>query len=75
MKRRRILLGEKYRKRVAFVRNGMLITDNLYRLQRFPGLKDFVAVVECQSKHGNESSQHGSSFMFNESLEMLVGDF
>jgi hypothetical protein len=49
-----ILLGEQYPKKVAFVRNGMLITDNLYRLQRFPGMKNFVSVVECQSSSGNE---------------------
>ena len=49
-----ILLGDEYPKKVAFIRNGMLITDNLYRLQRFPGMKNFVAVVECKSSEGNE---------------------
>ena len=49
-----ILLGDEYPKKVAFIRNGMLITDNLHRLQRFPGMKNFVAVVECKSSDGNE---------------------
>ena len=49
-----ILIGEEFPKRVAFVRNGMLITDTLYRLQRFPGMKNFVSVVECQNKLGNQ---------------------
>lgn len=49
-----ILLGEQYPKKVAFIRNGMLITDNLHRLQRFPGMKNFVAVVDCKNKTGSE---------------------
>jgi hypothetical protein len=49
-----ILIGDNYPKKVAFIRNGMLITDHLYRLQRFPGMKNFVAVVQCQSIVGNE---------------------
>jgi hypothetical protein len=49
-----ILLGEEFPKRIAFIRNGMLITDSLSRLERFPGLKNFVAVIECQNKKGNE---------------------
>lgn len=49
-----ILLGDDYPRKVAFIRNGMLITHNLYRLQRFPGMKNFVAVVECKSSTGNE---------------------
>ena len=49
-----ILLGDGYPRKVAFIRNGMLITDNLYRLQKFPGMKDFVAVVECNSTSGNK---------------------
>lgn len=48
-----ILLGEGYRRKVAFIRNGMLITDNLHGLRRFPGMKPFVAVVQCQSTAGN----------------------
>ena len=48
-----ILLGEDLPRKVAFIRNGMLITDNLYRLQRFPGMKNFVAVVECTNSEGN----------------------
>ena len=49
-----ILLGDHYPKKVAFIRNGMLITDKLYGLQRFPGMKNFVAVVQCQNQEGNE---------------------
>lgn len=53
-----ILIGEEYPKKVAFVRNGMLITDNLYGLQRFSGMKNFVAVVQCQNAAGNELLSH-----------------
>ncbi|RMF17376.1 MAG: hypothetical protein D6761_04380 [Candidatus Dadabacteria bacterium] len=46
----RILVAEGLPKRVGFVRNGMLITDNLehfgHRLARFPGSRDFVMLVE-----------------------------
>ena len=48
-----ILLGDHFERKVAFIRNGMLITDNLPGLKKFSGLKPFVAVVECKSKKGN----------------------
>ena len=46
----RVLIEEGMPCRVGFMRNGMLITDNLRHfgrpLQRFPGSRDFIAVVE-----------------------------
>ena len=46
----RILVAEGMPRRVGFIRNGMLITDNLRHfgqpLARFPGSRDFVALVE-----------------------------
>lgn len=48
-----ILLGDQFPRKVAFIRNGMLITDNLPGLKRFSGLKPFVSVVECKNKDGN----------------------
>ena len=48
-----ILLGDQYPKKVAFVRNGMLITDNLYRLQRFPGMKNLSQSSNARAR-GNE---------------------
>ena len=46
----RILVGEGLPRRIGFIRNGMLITDNLRHfgqpLARFPGSRDFVALVE-----------------------------
>ena len=46
----RILVGEGMPRRIGFIRNGMLITDNLRHfgqpLARFPGSRDFVALVE-----------------------------
>jgi hypothetical protein len=50
----RIVLSEAFPKRVAILRNGMLITDQLDRLKRFGDFKEFAAVIECQSKKGNE---------------------
>ncbi len=50
----KMLLGETYHKKVAFIRNGMLITDKLDKLQRFAGFKNFSAVVECGNQKGNE---------------------
>lgn len=50
----RILVGEGLPKRVAVLRNGMFITDELSRLRSFPNFKEFVAVVECTSEKGNE---------------------
>jgi hypothetical protein len=46
----RILIEEEMPRRVGFIRNGMLITDNLrhfgHALARFPGSRDFVVLVE-----------------------------
>ncbi|MCZ0954705.1 MAG: hypothetical protein OXQ89_09955 [Rhodospirillaceae bacterium] len=46
----RILVAEGMPRRIGFIRNGMLITDNLRHfgqpLARFPGSRDFVALVE-----------------------------
>ncbi|MCK1744155.1 hypothetical protein IVA80_25790 [Bradyrhizobium sp. 139] len=50
----RILLGDQLPKRVAILRNGMLITDQMDRLKRFPDFKEFAAVIECHNKKGNE---------------------
>jgi len=48
----RILVGENLPKKVAVLRNGMLITENMPRLKRFGEFKDFVAVLECTSTKG-----------------------
>lgn len=48
-----ILVGEGLPKRVAVLRNGMLITSELARLRRFGEFKEFVAVLECLSDKGN----------------------
>lgn len=48
----RILIGEKLPKKVAILRNGMLITESLPRLKRFGEFKDFVAILECTSTKG-----------------------
>jgi len=50
----RILLGEGLPKRVAVLRNGMLITEDLEGLRKFGDFKEFVAVLECKSTKGNE---------------------
>ncbi len=46
----RVLIEEGMPRRVGFIRNGMLITDNLryfgHPLARFPGSRDFVVLVE-----------------------------
>lgn len=49
----RILVGEKLPKKVAVLRNGMLITDELAGLKRFGEFKEFAAVLECHSAKGN----------------------
>ena len=50
----RIFVGEGMPRRIGFIRNGMLITDNLRHfgqpLARFPGSRDFVALVEPEDK-------------------------
>jgi len=50
----RILVGEGLPKKVAFLRNGMFISDslNLPGLRRFSEFKDFVAVFQCRSEKG-----------------------
>jgi hypothetical protein len=50
----RILLGENLPKRVAVLRNGMLITEDLEGLRKFGDFKEFVAVLECKSTKGSE---------------------
>jgi hypothetical protein len=47
------LVAEQQPKKVAFLRNGMLITDEFKGLRRFSDFKEFVAVVECLSPKGN----------------------
>ncbi|MCR5868490.1 hypothetical protein [Aquincola sp. J276] len=48
-----ILVGENLPKKVAVLRNGMLITSELERLRRFSEFKEFSAVLECLSDKGN----------------------
>lgn len=48
----RILVGEGLPKKVAVLRNGMLITDGLSGLIRFGSYKEFVAVLECRNEKG-----------------------
>jgi hypothetical protein len=50
----RILVGENLPRRVAMLRNGMLITETLPGLIRFGDFKEFVAVLECPTEKGNE---------------------
>ena len=50
----RIVVGDEMPKRVAVLRNGMFITDQMDYLKRFGDFKEFVAVVECQNNKGNE---------------------
>jgi hypothetical protein len=50
----RIVLGDELPKRVAILRNGMLITDQMDKLKRFGDFKEFAAVIECHSRKGNE---------------------
>jgi len=48
----RILVGENLPKRVAVLRNGMLITEGLPGLKRFSDYKEFAAVLECTAEKG-----------------------
>ena len=48
----RILVGENLPKRVAVLRNGMLITQGLPGLKRFSDFKEFAAVLECTAEKG-----------------------
>lgn len=47
-----ILVGENLPKRVAVLRNGMLITEGLPGLKRFSDFKEFAAVLECTADKG-----------------------
>ena len=48
----RILVGENLPRKVAVLRNGMLITEALPGLIRFSDFKEFVAVLECPTEKG-----------------------
>lgn len=48
----RILIGENLPRKVAVLRNGMLITENLPGLIRFGDFKEFAAVLECPTEKG-----------------------
>lgn len=52
----RIIIDEGLPKKVCFLRNGMFITDSLSvpGLKSFSDFKEFMAVVECKNKKGNE---------------------
>ena len=48
----RILIGENLPRKVAVLRNGMLITEALPGLKRFSDFKEFAAVLECPTDKG-----------------------
>ncbi len=50
----RIRIAEGLPKRVAVLRNGMLITESLQHLRQFGNFKDFIAVVQCLDDNGNK---------------------
>lgn len=50
----RILVGENLPRKVAVLRNGMLITETLPGLIRFGDFKEFAAVLECPTEKGLE---------------------
>jgi hypothetical protein len=50
----RLLVREGLPKKIAFLRDGMFITEDLDRLKRFGDFKEFVGVVECHSSKGNK---------------------
>jgi len=50
----RIRIGEGLPKRVAVLRNGMLITESLPNLRQFGNFKDFIAVLQCRDDTGNK---------------------
>lgn len=52
----RIFVGDGMPKKVAFLRNGMFISDslNIPGLKSFSDFKEFVAVFQCKSKEGIE---------------------
>jgi hypothetical protein len=53
----KILVGDHLPKRLALIRNGMVITDSLEyfgdKFARFPMAKEFIAIVEAQENAGN----------------------
>lgn len=53
----RILVKENLPRKLALIRNGMVITDNLEyfgdKFARFPMAKEFVAIIEAQEHRGN----------------------
>lgn len=49
----RLIVREKLPKRVAFLRDGMMITQDLEGLRRFGDFKEFVGVLECHAQKGN----------------------
>jgi len=49
-----ILLRKDLKKKICFLRGGMLITDELNGLKQFTEFKDFVAVFECLDAKGNK---------------------
>lgn len=50
----RLLVREGLPKKIAFLRDGMFITEDLAGLKRFGDFKEFVGVVECHSTAGNK---------------------
>jgi hypothetical protein len=48
----RMLVGENLPRKVAVLRNGMLITESLPGLVRFGDFKEFAAVLECPTDKG-----------------------
>jgi hypothetical protein len=49
-----VAAGEGLPSKVSVVRNGMLITDEMDDLKRFPAMADFAAVLEFESKETNQ---------------------
>lgn len=49
----RILVGKDQPKKVAFIRRGMLITDNMNGLKKFSMMKPFTCIVEPLDDRGN----------------------
>ena len=50
----RLLVREGLPKQIAFLRDGMFITEDLAGLKRFGDFKEFVGVVECHSTAGHK---------------------
>jgi hypothetical protein len=50
-----IVVGEDLPKKVAAIRNGMFITEEIHStLTSFGGFKDFIAIFECTNDKGNK---------------------